>query len=223
MNEQREITVKVRRDHGKGAARKLRAQGLVPAVVYGGGGQHMSVAVDPRLLRKAMDPVRRLNTWFKVTLEDDGKAVGTESCIIIDHQMDKVKDDVLHVDFLRVDPGKELEVRVNVEYTGRAAGVVAGGALKTFARYLHVAIKPGDIPTNVVIDVTPMAAGQTLRVQDINVPGGRILEKGNQPLAFIEPPKVKKEEGDDKDAKKKDAKGGAAKPAAAAAAAKPKK
>ena len=85
MNEQREITVQVRHSHGKGESRKLRAKGLIPAVVYGAGGEHKAVSVDPRILRKTMDPARKLNTWYKVTLEDNGKTVGTESCIVCDH------------------------------------------------------------------------------------------------------------------------------------------
>lgn len=220
MNEQREFTVQVRRDHGKGAARKLRASGLIPGVVYGAGGEHRAVALDPRVLRKVMDPARKLNTWFKVTLEDEGKTISTESVIVIDHQVDKVKDRLLHVDFLRVDPEKELEVRLPVEVTGRAAGVVAGGTLKTFLRYVHVSIKPRDIPTSLVVDITPLLGGETLRIKDMNIPGGRILEDGNQSLAHIEPAKIKTEEVDDKT--KKPAAKVAAKPAPAAAAAAPK-
>ncbi len=226
MNEQRELTVQVRDSHGKGAARKLRAAGLIPGVVYGAGGNHQSVAVDPRVLRKVMDPARKLNTWFKVNLVgEDGKAVGSESCIVIDHQVDKVKDRLLHVDFLRVDPEKELRVRVPVEVSGRAAGVVAGGALKTFLRYVHLSIKPRDIPASLVVDITPLQSGETLRIKDMNVSGGRILENGNQSLAYIEPAKIKKEEVDEKAAKKPAAKAAAAPKAAAAApkAAAPKK
>ncbi len=234
MNEQREISVRLRVGHGKGDAHKLRAKGLIPAIVYGGGGKHMSVSLDPRLLRKAMDPVRKLNTWFKVNLEDEsGKVIGSESCIVIDHQMEKTRDQLLHVDFLRVDPEKELRVRLPVEVSGRSVGVVAGGTLKTFLRYVHVSVRPRDIPTSLAVDVTPLASGQTLKVKDMTIPGGRILENQNQNLAFIDPPKAKKEEDEaaGKDGKKPaaGAKAAAAKPAAAAApaakpaAAKPKK
>ena len=218
MNEQREITVQVRHSHGKGESRKLRAKGLIPAIVYGAGGEHRSVSVDPRILRKTMDPARKLNTWYKVTLEEDGKTVGTESCIVCDHQIHKVKDAILHVDFLRVDPAKELTVRIPVEVSGRAAGVVAGGSLKTFLRYVHVSVKPSDIPASLVVDITPLQSGETLRIKDLSVPGGRILENGNQSLAHIEPAKIKIEEESEADKKKKAAAPkAAAKPAAAAA------
>ncbi len=219
MNEQRELTVQARSSHGKGTARKLRARGLIPGVIYGAGGEHRSIAIDPRVLRKTMDPARKLNTWYKVTIEDAGKAVGTESVIVIDHQVDKVKDAILHVDFLRVDPEKELQVRLPVEVTGRAAGVVAGGTLKTFLRYVHVSIKPRDIPTSLVVDITPLQGGETLRVKDMTIAGGRILENANQSLAHIEPAKIKKEEVDEKAAKKGAAKAAPAKAAPAKAAA----
>ena len=88
-------------------------------------------------------------------------------------------------------------------------------------RYVHVSVKPSDIPASLVVDITPLQSGETLRIKDLSVPGGRILENGNQSLAHIEPAKIKIEEESDADKKKKAA---AAKPAAkpAAAAAAPK-
>lgn len=204
MNQQRELTVQVRKGTGKGAARKLRASGRAPGVLYGQGAEHVAIDFDPLLLRKAIDPTRKLNTWFSLRIQEAGKPDRIESAIIADHQLDLIKDYILHVDFLRVDASKELEVRLPVEYQGRAAGVVAGGALKTFARYIHVAVKPGDVPSSFIVDVTPMQSGQTLRIRDVTFPAGRILDNPNGPLAFIEPPKAKKEEP--ADAKKKDAK-----------------
>lgn len=204
MNAQRELTVQVRKGIGKGEARKLRASGRAPGVLYGQGAEHLSIAFDPAALRKAIDPTRKLNTWFSLRIQEEGKPDRVESAIIADHQLDKVKDFILHVDFLRVDPAKELQVRLPVEYTGRSVGVVAGGSLKTFARYIHVSVKPGDVPPSFVVDVTPMQSGQTLRVRDMTFPAGKILDNPNGPLAFIEPPKAKKEEP--ADAKKKDAK-----------------
>lgn len=204
MNQQRELTVQVRTGTGKGAAHKLRAQGRTPGVVYGQGGEHLAIALSPSELRKAIDPARKLNTWFSLKIQEDGKAERIESAMIVDHQMDKVKDDILHVDFLRVDPNREIEVRLQIEYQGRALGVVAGGSLKTFARYMHVMCKPADIPEKFIVDVTPLLAGQTLRVRDMSFPAGRILDNGNNPLALVEAAKAKKEEAPG-DAKKKEA------------------
>lgn len=203
MNQQREITVQVRTGTGKGEAHKLRATGKIPGVVYGHGGEHIAIAVDPLILRKAVDPARKRNTWFAVRVQEDGKADRVESCIIVDRQLDLVRDNVLHVDFLRVDPQRELLVKLPLEFTGRAAGVAVGGTLKTMARQIRVAVKPGDIPTSFVVDVTPLEGGQTLRVRDVTFPNGRILDNPNSPLVLVESAKAKKEEGAEAAAGKK--------------------
>jgi len=214
MNQQRELTVQVRTGTGKGAAHKLRATGKVPGVVYGHGGEHLTIALDPLELRKAVDPARKRNTWFAIRVQEAGKADRVESCIIVDRQLDLVRDDILHVDFLRVDPERELEIKLPLEFTGRAAGVAVGGTLKTIARQIRVAVKPADIPTSFVVDVTPLEGGQTLRVRDMKFPSGRILDNANIPLVMVESAKAKKEEtpGD----AKKAAPGKAAAPAKAA-------
>lgn len=210
MNQQRELTAQIRTGTGKGEARKLRASGKIPGVVYGRGGEHLTIALDPLALRKAIDPARKRNTWFSLRIQEDGKADRVESCIIADRQVDLIRDDVLHVDFLRVDPERELEVKLPLEFQGRAAGVAVGGTLKTVARQIRVAVKPADIPTSFVIDVTPLEGGQTLRVRDVKFPAGRILDNPNNPLVMVEAAKVKKEEAAEgkkgKDAKKGDAK-----------------
>lgn len=217
MNQQRELTAQVRFGTGKGAARKLRATGQIPGVVYGGGGEHLAIALNPGELRKAIDPTRKLNTWFSLRIQQDGQPDRVESVMIVDREIDKVRDDVLHVDFLRVDPNRELaDVRLPIEYQGKAVGVQTGGTLKTFARFMRVAVKPGDVPASFVVNVTPLEGGQTLRVRDVTFPDGRILDNPNNPLAFVEPAKVKKEEGGADDKKKKEAAKPAAKPAAAA-------
>ncbi|MCY1063911.1 50S ribosomal protein L25 [Nannocystis sp. RBIL2] len=225
MNQQREITVQVRTGTGKGAAHKLRASGKVPGVIYGHGGEHLSIAIDPLVLRKAVDPARKRNTWFAVRVQEEGKADRVESCIIVDRQLDLVRDDVLHVDFLRVDPNRELEVKLPLEFTGRAAGVAVGGTLKTIARQIRVAVKPADVPTSFVVDVTPLEGGQTLRVRDVKFPEGRLLDNPNIPLVLVEAAKTKAEEGADAAAGKKPAAGKAApaKAAPAKAAAAPAK
>ena len=213
MNQQRELTVQVRQGTGKGAAHKLRATGKTPGVVYGHGGEHLKIALNPLELRKAVDPVRKRNTWFSLRIQEDGKADRVESCIIIDRQLDLVRDDIVHVDFLRVDPERPLEVKLPVEFVGRAAGVQAGGTLKPIARHIRVSCKPADIPPSFVVDVAPLEGGQTLRVRDVSLSTGKILDNPNIPLVMVEPAKVKKEETPGEGKKKEAGKKGDAKSA----------
>ena len=192
-----QLTAKVRAAHGKGVARKLRAQGLIPGVMYGRGKDNVMLTVDPSDLRKAMDPQRKVNTFFK--LEVDGTA---EDCVLADYQMDPIRDEFLHVDFLRVDPSAEVFVKIPVRYEGRAPGVVIGGKLKTMRRYVKVAAKPADIPVEMVVDLSTLNAGDKIRLGDVEVAGARVLEKADIVVALVEAPKANAEDKAGKKGKK---------------------
>jgi large subunit ribosomal protein L25 len=188
------ITVSVRARHGKGAARELRRQGLIPAVLYGKGQDNLSLSLDPHALRRATDPERALNTLFSLTIKEDGKADVVEPAVISEIQRDAIRDDVVHVDFMRVDVDKPVQRKVPVRYSGRAEGVAKGGKLRTFKRHVRVSARPADVPVALHIDVTPLDEGQYLRVKDVSLPETKILERPDSPLAFVEAAKAKKEE-----------------------------
>jgi large subunit ribosomal protein L25 len=205
------LEVHTRTAGGKGAVRQLRRAGKFPAVIYGRGGDNRSIAIDPQLFHKSSDPNKGYNTFFKLAIHEDGKVIATESCVITDIQRDLLRSDVLHIDFMRVDPEKDVVRRVPVRTIGRAAGVVAGGRIKTFRRSVEVAAKPVDMPTEIVVDVTPLEMGQYLRVRDISLDNARINESPEAPLAFCDSAKAKIEDEAAAPA------AGGAKPAAAAA------
>lgn len=211
------LEVSSRTAGGKGAVRQLRRAGKFPAVVYGRGGENRTIAIDPLAFGKASDPAKGYNTFFKLSVVDGGKTVATESCVITDIQRDSLRGDVVHIDFMRVDPEQEVVRHVPVRITGRAAGVITGGRIKTFRRTVHVAAKPAAMPTEVVVDVTPLEMNQYLRVRDIKLDRARIDESPDAPLAFCELARAKLE-GDEGGAP---AAGAPAKPAAGAAPAKP--
>lgn len=201
------LTAKVRTTSGKGVARKLRADGLIPAVLYGKGQGNVNLTVSPRELRRAMDPQRKLNTFFTVTVEGDGGPT-VEQCVVTDYQADPIRDEFLHVDFLRVDPDSEVVTKIPVEYVGRAVGVVAGGKLRTYQRTARIAAKPAQIPVKLTVDVSPLGAGETLRMKDLSLENARLLEHPNVVVAMVEPPRAVKtpgpgEGGDKKAAGKK--------------------
>ncbi len=180
------LSAQARTDHGKGVARKLRAAGKIPAVVYGRGEPSELIAVDPSALRKAMDPVRKLNTLFHLTIASaDGKGSKVEPCIIADYQMQPVRDEMLHVDFLRVDPNKEIHVKIPVEYVGRSVGVAAGGRLKTLRRDVRVAALPAQVPEKFIVDITPLQMGQQLRLKDVPLVNARLLDNPEQAIALV--------------------------------------
>lgn len=193
-----QVKVKPRDRKGKGVARKMRAVGNIPGVMYGGGQDAVMLELNPKDLRRAMDPERKLNTFFQV--EIDG--VGTEPCIISDIQIDPLKDTFMHVDFLRVDPEEEVSTKIPVEYTGRAVGVVAGGKLKTHRRFVRIAAKPAEIPVKMLVDVGPLEGGQSIRFSDIDISPARLLDRADTVVAHVEMPKVRADD-DNKGKKKK--------------------
>jgi large subunit ribosomal protein L25 len=180
------LTVKLRTRSGKGVARKLRAAGETPGVLYGQGKDNVLISVSPRDLRRSLDPERKLNTFFELSVEGGD---GTEQCIISDIQLDPIKDTILHVDFLRVDPDFEVQTKIPVEYVGRAAGVALGGKLRTFRRTLKISAKPREIPIKLTVDVTPLGSGQSLRLGALSLENATFLEKADTVMALVESPR----------------------------------
>lgn len=199
MSEYGHLNASARPRSGKGIARKLRAQGLAPAVVYGQKKEHRAITISPSELRKAMDPARRINTLF--TLKIEGDEPETTLCMLTDIQFDSVRDDIMHVDFLRVSAEEEVHVSVPVAYHGRPVGVAMGGKLRTFRRVVKVAAKPSQIPEIVDIDISGLEGGASLRFGDLSVENARILEAPQTVAAQVEMPRqnrnAKAEEGKD--------------------------
>ncbi|MBK8264596.1 MAG: 50S ribosomal protein L25 [Nannocystis sp.] len=202
-HESRKINVHVRTAAGKGAARTLRSAGKIPAVLYGRGGERLTLMVDRKELEKSIDPTRQWNTWFSVHVHEEGKGERVESCLVVDRQVHPIRRSLTHVDFMRVDPALEIEAVVPVEYTGRSVGVQAGGKLKTFRRSLKIAAVPANIPVKVTVDVTALDGNQTLRMEDLALDGFRLRERPSDPLAFVEAAKVKVVEAEEKKPAKK--------------------
>lgn len=200
VSEFRQLKVTARERSGKGVARKLRAQGLAPAVVYGQKKPHRSITVSPQELRKAMDPELKRNTLF--SLEIEGKDPESVLCMLSDVQFNSVRDDILHVDFLRVSADEEVQVQVPVAYHGRPVGVAMGGKLRTFRRVVKVAAKPADIPKVVNIDISGLEGGASLRFGDLTIENARILEAPQTVAAQVEMPRQNRQaKGDEEKGK----------------------
>ena len=171
------LTVSLRQNAGKGAAIKLRQQGKVPGVCYGasptGRIEPLSIIVDVKALRAALDPVRKQNTVIDLTI--DGVAEGGQRklhALVKDYQIHPLRRDITHVDLLAIDPDKEVVTSVPLEFTGKPAGAIHGGQIRTVLRAIEVRSKPNDIPTKLVIDVSPLEIGDVIHVSAIALPSG---------------------------------------------------
>ncbi|MGQ0508728.1 MAG: 50S ribosomal protein L25, partial [Myxococcaceae bacterium] len=163
------LEAKTREVGGKGGARRLRAQGLVPAVVYG---RHLEkpahVAVDPLLVRKAIATPHKFNTL--ITLKVAG--VGDRLVLLKDYQQDPVTREVLHADFIDVREGEKIKVKVPLVLVGKAVGVAEGGILSQIRREVEVLSLPNAIPEKVEADVSHLKVAQALHINDVKLPAG---------------------------------------------------
>lgn len=161
------ITAKPRETRGKNEARRLRVQGLTPAVIYGAGQQSVAVAVNPREVNKILHSATGHNTIFNLAV--DGSAT---PAMIVDWQSDPIRDTLLHVDLKRIDMTKRISVRVPVHTTGEPKGVkIQGGLLELVGRELEIECLPDEIPDGFTVDVGELMIGQSLRASDVPLAG----------------------------------------------------
>jgi large subunit ribosomal protein L25 len=169
------LTVTVRNRAGKGAARQLRAQGKVPGVCYGaspsGRVEPLSIEIDVKALRAALDPVRKQNTVIDLTIDGNGEQRKLHA-LVKEYQIDPLRRDITHVDLLAIDPNKEVDTAVPLEFTGKPKGAIDGGVIRTVLRSIVVRAKPSDIPVKLTIDVSPLEIGDVVHVSDITLPAG---------------------------------------------------
>jgi large subunit ribosomal protein L25 len=166
MLEQLEMEVSSREDRGKNAARRLRAAGRVPVTLYGLGQDAVSLAVDSKAMTGLLSHREQRNRVLSLT----GGASGTAMAIA--WQVDPVEGYLLHVDLKRVDVNAPVDARVSIKTTGVAYGVkTEGGMEDVIVREARVRGLPADLPEMIEIDVTPLKAGQAIRLGDLAAEG----------------------------------------------------
>jgi large subunit ribosomal protein L25 len=175
-----EVTLKAvkRDDTGKGSARRARAEGRVPAVVYGQGIEPLSISVDRREFVTALHTDAGLNVLLNIDV--DGS---TTTALTRDIQTDPVRGTLLHADFVKIDLKQEVEVEVPVHVVGEAPGAKEGGVLEHPLFTLHVRCLPTDVPESIEADISGLQIGDALRVADLSE--GRNFTILNDPEAIV--------------------------------------
>jgi len=162
------LTATVGRTTGSRPSNRLRAEGKIPGTLYGLGKDPLTLAVERRDLRQALATEAGLNAI--ITLAVDGS---DELCIVKELQRHPVRNEVVHVDFVRVDPDAEILVEVPIVLEGEARKVLAeSGVVDQIAYHLSVYAKPSAIPNEFILDVSEMEVGDVLTVSDITLPAG---------------------------------------------------
>ena len=178
---------------GKNAARRLRRDGRVPAVIYGGETpEGRAIAVDPKEMLRILTSESGVNTLIALAL--DGGA--SSQVLVKEFQLDPLTDDLLHIDFYRLAMDKVITVTVPVTLTGEAAGVKQQGGLVDFvSRDVQVECMPAEIPEHIEVDISALMIGDGIRLRD--VVAGATWTPVSEPdtlLVHVVPPKVEEEE-----------------------------
>ena len=210
-----------RESRGKNEARRLRAAGRIPAVIYGGADGAVPISVDPKVLSRILHSGSGLN-WI-IGLDLAGK--GVTQVLVKEFLLDPVKHSMLHADFYRVQMDKAITVTVVISLKGEAKGVKLQGGIVDFPhREVEVECLPGDIPEGLTIDVSELMIGQGVRLKDlatdakwtpvsdpdtliVHVIAAKAEEAAPEAAAGAAEPEVaKKGKGDEEKADAKDAK-----------------
>jgi len=148
----------------KNHARRVRVQGLIPAVVYGAGLESVAVTVDPKVITKILYSDAGHNTIFDLTIE--GKAAS--KAMIVDWQHEPIKGKLLHIDLKRIAMDKAMTVSVAVHLTGVPVGVKSGaGILSQVLHEVEIECLPGDIPSHIDVDVSGLDVNGAVHISDL--------------------------------------------------------
>ena len=192
MSESNEIvmTVEKRADQGKGASRKLRRAGQVPAVVYGGDRPPMSISVDEHALRELLKGEGGEHTIFLLKLEGSKEE---RRAMIREIQKDPISGRFKHIDFIRITAGHKVHVRMPVELKGDCIGVRHGGRVDFVSRELQVEVLPRDMFDKFTVDISNLDIGHHISVSDLESmlpPSARILEDSHRVVVVVETPRL---------------------------------
>ena len=176
------ITGEARETRGKNEARRLRARGMVPAIVYGTGADPVAVAVDPKAVTGILKSGSGHNTIFDIDIQGAKAPV-----MIVDWQHEPIRSRLLHVDLLRIDLSKKVVVKVPVHTHGDPVGVkIQGGQHEIISREVQIECLPDDIPERFDVNVTNLSVGQSVRASEIPLSGSmRLISPADAVISHV--------------------------------------
>jgi len=186
------LVAKPREDLGKGPARRARRNGWVPGILYGSGEKNLAILVPSRELNDLIRKTGGEKVLIDLVIGDESKLTTVQEI-----QRHPVSGQIIHVDFMILHRGKEVEIEIPVVTSGTAPGVKKGGILDVITHSLRVRALPKDLPPHIEIDISGLDVGGVIHVKDISVPGVHIVNPPDQPVVSVLAPRVaveKKEE-----------------------------
>jgi large subunit ribosomal protein L25 len=172
-----EVKCNLRESTGKKNSKNLRKQGMVPCVLYGGGENVHFLAPENDFRHLVYTP-----NAYLVKLDIDGKEY---KCVLHEIQFHPVTDKILHMDFYQVFDDKYVTMQVPVQLNGVPEGVKQGGKLSLESRRRKARALPGDLPDVLVIDVSKVGLGKSIKVNELKFPGIQLLDSPNTVIASV--------------------------------------
>lgn len=181
------LTASVRTETGKGAARKIRQAGAIPAVIYGHGRDPQSLTMNARETERTLKGIATSSTVIELSI--DGKVART---LIREIQRHPFKRHILHIDFQELVAGETVSVKCPIVYVGTPEGVrLEGGILDQIMHELHIEVDPSNIPNHIDVDVSGVKLGKSLHVSDLKLAAGiTVLDDPEATVCVVAAPKV---------------------------------
>ncbi|HJL15879.1 MAG TPA: 50S ribosomal protein L25 [Sandaracinaceae bacterium LLY-WYZ-13_1] len=194
--EPKTLTAEVRESRGKGPARQLRKQGLIPAIFYGPGVEPAKLQLSPKALARVVGGAYGRNQILSLEYGGEKKLA-----LLKDLEVDPVTRDLLHADLYAISEDREVQTRVPFETKGRAIGVQKGARMRKLFRTLPVRALPQNVPASIVHDVAPLDMGAIVQVEDLVLPEGvEVTYPPNRRVLLIEAKERKKRTEEEEEA-----------------------
>jgi large subunit ribosomal protein L25 len=176
------LQAETREGRGKNEARRLRARGRIPAVVYGAEkGKAVEIAVDPKMLLRILHSESGVNTLIGLQL-----AGGATRVLVKEYQLDPIDHKLLHADFYQVAMDKTITVTVPIVLKGEAKGVKQQGGIVDFVnREIEIEVLPGDIPESINVDISELMLHEGVRVRDLQTEGSKWKATSDPDLMIV--------------------------------------
>jgi large subunit ribosomal protein L25 len=191
MGKSYELSATVREKVGKGAARSVRRQDMIPAVIYGHAREPQSLAIPTRDFEKLLERVSAECTVIELNL-----AGGVARTLIREIQRHPYKKQILHVDFQELVAGEKVTVEIPLVFVGTPEGVrLSGALLEQILHSIEVLVDPANIPNHIDVDVTNLAMGHSLHVRELTLPAGlEVLSDEDATVCAVAAPRAAVEE-----------------------------
>jgi len=166
-------TAEIRTEEGKGASRRLRHTGKVPAIIYGAGKDAVSVSFSGNFVKKAFENSDNFNSVLTIDVNGGTK----ESCVVKDIQRHPSTGEVSHIDLQRAGKANKLTKKVPLQFVGQAKspGVKLGGLMSFLQSTVEVSCLAKDLPTKIEVDVSEMEASTSMRLSQLVMPKGVVI------------------------------------------------